>query len=127
MNELTQPHSGTELEEFNAALATEIAKLAELLPLQGPITAFAFLNPLQGLENRPFVDALRHVASVYGCEPFLQESRYRQKIKRGRITVDELREVLLEEPGNHMDSLVGGLMNGCSQLQHAATSCDGWQ
>jgi uncharacterized protein YbcC (UPF0753/DUF2309 family) len=126
MNELTQPHSGTELEESDAALATEIAKLAELLPLQGPITAFAFLNPLQGMENRPFVDALRDVASVYGCEPFLQESRYRQKMQRGRITVDELREVLLEEPGNHMDSLVGGLVKRLdlrlSMLQHPVTA-----
>ncbi len=106
-------------------LATEISQLAELLPLQGPITAFAFLNPLQGMEDRPFVDALRDVSSVYGCEPFLQESRYRNKMQRGRITVDELREVLMEEPENHMDTLIGGLVRRIelrlSMLQHPVT------
>ncbi len=34
--------------EINESIATQMKRLADLLPSQGPITAFAFLNPLQG-------------------------------------------------------------------------------
>ncbi len=107
------------------ALETEIRHLAELLPLQGPITAFAFLNPLQGMEDQPFVDALRQVSDIYGCEPFLPETNYRQKMARGRITMDDLREVMQEEPGFDAHALVAGLVRRddlrLSMLQHPLT------
>ena len=81
----------------------QLLAIAELLPLQGPITAFAFLNPLQGMEDQPFVEALRQVSQIYGCEPFLSENRYRQKMARGRITVDDLREICERRiPGRQM-------------------------
>ncbi|MFN9717686.1 MAG: putative inorganic carbon transporter subunit DabA, partial [Planctomycetota bacterium] len=117
--------TSTEAMPFHTQLAAEIAGLAELLPLQGPITAFAFLNPLQGMEDRPFVNALRDVSSVYDCEPFLSETRYRNKMQRGRITVEELREFLLEEPDNRIDEMIGGLVRRIdlrlSMLQHPVT------
>ncbi|MBL8810956.1 MAG: DUF2309 domain-containing protein [Planctomycetaceae bacterium] len=103
----------------------EVRKLAELLPLQGPITAFAFLNPLQGMEHRPFAEVLRSVGEIYGCEPFLTENRYRQKMSRGRITDQDLREVLLEEPDFRPEEMVGGLVRRIdlrlSMLQYPLT------
>ena len=90
------------------AIEAEVRLLVELLPLQGPITAFAFLNPLQGMEDRPFVDALRQVSEIYGCEPFLAETRYREKLERGRITIEDLREVLQEEVGFDGGAVVAG-------------------
>lgn len=105
-----------------ATLETEIFGLAALLPLQGPITAFAFLNPLEGMEDQSFVDALRQSSELFGCEPFLSEPRYRQKLARGRITVGDLKEVLLEESGFQPDDSVAGLVNRIdlrlSVLQH---------
>ncbi len=100
----------SDLTNEDSMIEAEIRELAELLPSQGPITAFAFLNPLQGMENQPFVAALRQVSGVYGCEPFLAENRYRQKLARGRISSDDLREVLQEEPGFQGDIKVGGLV-----------------
>ena len=47
----------------------QLLAIAELLPLQGPITAFAFLNPLQGMEDQPFVEALGQVSSENGARP----------------------------------------------------------
>ncbi|MFO0999981.1 MAG: putative inorganic carbon transporter subunit DabA [Planctomycetaceae bacterium] len=106
-------------------IRNQILALAELLPLQGPITAFAFLNPLQGMEDQPFVEALRQVSQVYGCEPFLSENRYRQKMARGRITVDDLREILREENGEQNDNRIGGIVAlidlRLSMLQHSVT------
>lgn len=92
------------------AIRDAIRSAAELLPSQGPITAFAFLNPLQGLENLPFDDALRLTARYYGCEPYLEESRYYAKLQRGRITFDDLREILAEDLGERADETIAGIV-----------------
>ena len=105
-----------------SAIESELRLLAELLPSQGPITAFAYLNPLQGMEDQPFIDALRQVSEIYGCEPFLMETRYREKMERGRITVEDIREVLQEETGFDGEYRVAGVVRRLdlrlSMLQH---------
>jgi len=110
--------------ELNA-IEAEVRRLVELLPLQGPITAFAFLNPLQGMEDQPFVDALRQVSEIYGCEPFLVETRYRDKMERGRITVEDLREVLNEDVGFDGGAVIADIVRRLdlrlSMLQNAVT------
>lgn len=90
-----------------AVVAAEIRELAELLPLQGPITAFAFLNPLQGLEHLPVFEALRQAREIFGCEPYLQESEYRDRVARGRITVEDVQEILQQELGLERRSVAG--------------------
>jgi len=108
-----------------AAESTEhlIRRLAELLPLQGPITAFAFLNPLQGMEDQPFIEALRQVGDIFGCQPFLPEGSYREKMAQGRITVDDLNEIMAEESGFDGDHRIAGLVRHASlrmsMLQHS--------
>lgn len=76
----------------------EIARLidqgAELLPPQGPISAFAFLNTLQGLEHLPFDEGMRLGSQLYGCQPYLVEERYRTKLAMGRITDTDLQAVV---------------------------------
>ena len=100
-------------------LANEIRGLAELLPLQGPITAFAFLNPLQGMEHLPVFDALRQAREIFACEPYLPESDYRDRIDRGRITAEDVREILQLEASSER-RIVAGLIDlqelRCSQL-----------
>ncbi len=98
------------IDELTAAdpaepIAKQVERLAELLPSQGPITAFAFLNPLQGLHNTPFIDALRQVKDIFGSEPFLLESEYRSRLAAGQIDASDLQEILAEEPDsvdNHL-------------------------
>jgi uncharacterized protein len=91
-------------------LRDQIHAAAELLPSQGPITAFAFLNPLQGLESLPFDEAMRKVKRIFDCEPYLEESRYLAKLRRGRITVEDLRAVLADDLGARAKKLVANLI-----------------
>ena len=90
-------------------IAEAIGEAAALLPRQGPITKFAFLNPLQGLEHEHFDEVMQHVGSVYGNEAYLDDNRYRQKLWRGRIVESDLREVLAEELGPRAGEKVAGL------------------
>ncbi|MFN8854887.1 MAG: DUF2309 domain-containing protein [Planctomycetaceae bacterium] len=84
-----------------------IPRLGALLPFQGPITSFVFLNPLQGLEGLPFDEAVRRGAEIFGCAPYLSETRYLQKQSQGRITAEELSAVLTRELGPRANDPVG--------------------
>jgi len=77
-------------------LERAIKYAAELLPLPGPITAFAFLNTLQALEDLTFDQGMRKGARLYGAQPYLAEQQYRDKITRGRIRVSDLEATLAQ-------------------------------
>jgi uncharacterized protein YbcC (UPF0753/DUF2309 family) len=84
-----------------------IPQLGALLPFQGPISSFVFLNPLQGLEDLPFDKAVRLGAEIFGCAPYLSEERYFLKQQQGRITPDELSAVLVRELHSRANQPVG--------------------
>jgi len=86
-----------------ARLEETIARAGELLPAQGPITAFVFLNTLQALEEMPFDEGLQHGAKLFGCRPYLPEDFYRAKLEQGRIGPQDLDEVLREDLGDAGD------------------------
>src|SRR5438874_3099177 len=86
-----------------------IERAGNLLPAQGPITAFVFLNTLQALEDLPFEEAVAKGARLFGCQPWLREDRYREKLAAGRIRKDDLAAVLRENLTDGADVRVGSL------------------
>jgi uncharacterized protein YbcC (UPF0753/DUF2309 family) len=72
---------------------------AHLLPAQGPITVFIHHNTLHALEDLPFTEAVKRGATVFGCQPYLTRSRYREELRRGRIQFADLEAVLRESLG----------------------------
>jgi len=81
---------------------------AHLLPAQGPITVFIHHNTLHAFEQKSFHEAVQDGGKIFGCEPYLSETRYRAELARGRIRFDDLEAVLSEELGERArDSLVG--------------------
>jgi uncharacterized protein YbcC (UPF0753/DUF2309 family) len=81
-------------------LARVLDQLAHLLPAQGPISIFIHHNTLHAFEDLPFEDAVEQAAKRLGREPFLSESRYRQKLTSGRIRVRDVEAVLVERLGD---------------------------
>lgn len=92
------------------------------MPLPGPITAFAFLNTLQALEHLPFDEGMRKGARLYGCQPYLPEDRYRERLAEGRIRLEDLAAVLREELGAAADEPIAALATrfelGLAMLKH---------
>ena len=84
-----------------------VDQAAELLPAQGPITAFVFLNTLMGLEEFPYDEGVQRGARLFGCQPYLIEDRYREKMARGRIRVDDLLTCVREDLTDRASDLVG--------------------
>src|SRR5881392_3546425 len=69
-------------------------RLARLLPAQGPISIFIHHNTMHAFEHLPFEEAVEHAAAQLGCEPFLSESRYRDKLASGRILARDVEAML---------------------------------
>lgn len=95
--------------ERHARLRQIVHEAGELLPISGPISAFAFLNTLQSLEHLPFDQGLQAGAELYGCEPYLTVDQFREKLTQGRIRNEDLSAVLREDLGERADELVSGL------------------
>jgi uncharacterized protein len=92
-----------------AWLAKAIEEAAHLLPSQAPIQVFVHHNTLHALEVLPFHEAVLDGATLYGCQPYLPEDRYRAKLARGRIRVEDLSAVLIDDLGDEADRLVSFL------------------
>jgi uncharacterized protein YbcC (UPF0753/DUF2309 family) len=99
-----------------------VAKAGELLPPQGPITNFLFLNTLQALEDLPFDEGLEKGARLFGCQTYLSEQAYRDKMATGRIRVEELDAVMQEDLQGLADAPVTDLCTRaelrCAMLRH---------
>jgi uncharacterized protein YbcC (UPF0753/DUF2309 family) len=95
-----------------------IERAAHLLPAQGPITVFIHHNTLHGFEDAPFHAAVKRAASVFGCQPYLTEDRYRKELRLGRIRFDKLKRVLAQDLGNRATDAIP-LFGTCLDLRLA--------
>jgi uncharacterized protein len=89
-------------------LTCVIDQLAHLLPAQGPISIFIHHNTLHAFEHLPFEEAVEHAAMQLGREPFLAESRYRDKLASGRIRPGDVEALLREQLGVSASEDVAG-------------------
>src|SRR2546422_7166786 len=90
-------------------LGQVIDELAHLLPAQGPISIFIHHNTLHAFEHLPFEEAVERAAVQLGREPFLAESRYRDKLASGRIRPRDVDALLLEYLGARAAQDVAGV------------------
>ena len=86
-----------------------IDRVAHLLPAQGPISIFIHHNTLHAFEHLPFEEAVEQAAVQLGREPFLAESRYRDKLAAGRIRARDVDALLLEQLGASAAEDVAGV------------------
>lgn len=98
----TSPPPETDLDP----LQRQILQIAELLPTQGPITAFVFLNALQGLEHLPFDQGVKEGARLFRTQPYLAEEAYREKLTTGRIRILDVKQGLRDDLGNGADEIL---------------------
>jgi uncharacterized protein len=91
------------------SLAHIIDELAHVLPAQGPISIFIHHNTLHAFEHLSFEDAVERAGERLGCEPFLDESRYRDKLATGRILAADVEALLREQLEETGGSEVAGV------------------
>ena len=99
----------TEVSSPDHPLMRMIDRLAHLLPAQGPISIFIHHNTLHAFEHLPFEEAVEHAAIRLGREPYLAESRYRDKLASGRIRPKDVEALLVEQLGASAAEDVAGV------------------
>jgi uncharacterized protein YbcC (UPF0753/DUF2309 family) len=102
------PDSGLAEASGDHPLASVIDRLAHLLPAQGPISIFIHHNTLHAFEDLPFETAVERAADRLGCEPYLPEARYRDKLASGRILAGDVDALLREQLGERATHDVAG-------------------
>src|SRR6516162_4924487 len=107
----------TEVSQPDRPLMRTIERLAHLLPAQGPISIFIHHNTLHAFEHLPFEEAVEHAAEQLEREPFLPESRYRDKLASGRILAQDVDAVLREHLG----------ANGLADVAGVGSRLDLWR
>ncbi len=85
-----------------------LSRNARYLPSQGPISSFVALNPLQGFEDRPFLDAVEAAARLMDSQPYLEESAYREALSSGRILPADIDAVLAADLGPRAEHPLAG-------------------
>ena len=93
-------------EDVHAKLLHAIDHSSHLLPAQGPITVFIHHNTLHAFEDLSFDEAVQRGAEVFGCHPYLTETRYRNELTKGRIAFDDLRADLHKDLRNTANDTV---------------------
>ena len=76
------------------AVLRSIDHAAHYLPAQGPIGVFVHHNTLHAFEEQPFEEAVLCASRLFGTQPFLSESRYREELACGRIREVDIEAVL---------------------------------
>lgn len=87
--------ASTSTDSRRARLRSDIRLSARVLPTHYPLSTFIAVNPLAGLQDMPFEQAIRRAGDLYGTPGTLPESTFRSLYRRGRITDTDLDKALL--------------------------------
>ncbi|MCA1803771.1 MAG: DUF2309 domain-containing protein [Xanthomonadaceae bacterium] len=93
------PTSALTHDELRARLRSAIAHLDHVLPGQAPIQDFVHHNTLHGFEHLPFPEALAEAERITGAHGYLPEEQYRAYYREGRISDQDLLQVLDADAG----------------------------
>ena len=85
-------------EPIEPVLEQLLHRLERVLPAQAPIQDFVHHNTLHGFQHLPFRDAVAAAQAVNGTPGFLPLGRFREYFHAGRITLEDLDDVLDETP-----------------------------
>ncbi len=105
-SETNVPQAASAETAAHDVLRHSIEHATHLLPSQGPISVFVHHNTLHAFEELTFEQAVVEGGKLYQCEPYLAEHRYRRELANGRIRLEDLQTILLDDLGDDAGQLV---------------------
>lgn len=113
-------------ESRRAELRTLVKLAGDIVPPLWPLRTAIAINPLVGLEELDFHEAIRRAQHWWGGRGYLPNERYREYYREGRITLDQvdtaLAPLVSEEPVkiggkrvSHLDVLRIHLIHGIAE------------
>ena len=109
--------TASDLDTLRARLRADVSLASRVVPTHYPLETFIAVNPLAGLEDMPFEQAIRRAGDLYGVTGTLGEKAFRQLHTEGRITDADLNRALArrypnlaEAPGVRIDGREWGAL-----------------
>lgn len=87
-------NTAPDLDTRRARLRADVSLASRVVPTHYPLETFIAVNPLAGLEDMPFEQAIRRAGDLYGMTGTLGEAAFRRLHTEGRITDADLDRVL---------------------------------
>ncbi|MDX2503582.1 MAG: DUF2309 domain-containing protein [Gammaproteobacteria bacterium] len=110
MPETTSDSSPTSNKSQEQDIRQQILQLIEhlehVLPAQAPIKDFVHHNTLHGYQHLSFPEALAQSEATSGAKGYLSSEQFRKLFAQGRITLDDLENVLAEEANVQLDKVI---------------------
>lgn len=91
---------------FRQQLEQAIKHFEHILPGQAPIKDFVHHNTLHGFQHLNFPEALKAAKEMTGSSGYESEDKYRDYFATGRITLDDLNQVLSESEELEADKVI---------------------
>ncbi len=118
---MNQPTTQTSTKELRKQLRAAIDGFDHVLPGQAAIRDFVHHNTLHGYEQLPFSEALASAQKVTGAASYLPEQHFREFYAQGRISAEDLQQVLLADEslsaGEKVFTVAGRLFSRLDILQ----------
>ena len=93
-------------EIFRQQLQQALRHFEHILPAQAPIKDFVHHNTLHGFEHLSFADALKAAREITGIYGYETEEKYRHYFSNGRISLEDLNQILNETEQLEADKLI---------------------
>lgn len=90
-----QPKQGPGLGK-RLKIRSMVTMAGEVLPFFWPMRNFIHHNPLHGLEDRPFEQAVAEASHLFHARGYLKRVEYQQLMARGSIAPEVLEELVAE-------------------------------
>lgn len=90
--------SHTSALDIREGIRQALAHFEHLLPGQAPLRDFVHHNTLHGFQHLPFPEALKAARELTGQYGYLPAERFRELFHQGRITREDLLQVLQQDP-----------------------------
>jgi uncharacterized protein YbcC (UPF0753/DUF2309 family) len=101
-----QSKAANSMNDIRAQILHLLEHFEHVLPAQAPIKDFVHHNTLHGYQHLSFPEALSQAKATTGAKGYLSNEQFRELFAQGRITLENLEQVLSEQSELPLDDIV---------------------
>ena len=101
-----QSKAATSMNDMREQILHLLEHFEHVLPAQAPIKDFVHHNTLHGYQHLSFPEALSQAKATTGAKGYLSNEQFRELFAQGRISIENLQQVLSEQSELPLDDII---------------------